>query len=111
MEKRYCKKCGRPLDHDDIEYCKGCYDYKNGRMHEEKIVENERLDKSNGLGTALKVISAIEIIVGIIAGIILFEDEFTIGLTVIIATIVSGLLVAGIGEIIQLLEDIKNKKE
>ncbi len=96
MEKRYCEKCGRPLDHDDKEYCKGCYDYKNDCMYEQEEQEDESIYRNNGLGIALKFIGAIEIIVGVIAGIMLFEDEFAVGLTVIAVTIVSGLLVAGI---------------
>lgn len=110
MEKRYCKKCGRPLDHDDKEYCKGCYDYDNKELYvQNDDKEDSYTNRSNGLATALKFVAMIEIIVGVIAGIVLFENEFFIGMSVLIATVVSGLLIAGVGEIIQLLEDIKNK--
>ena len=75
-------------------------------------IENNNFNndiKINGISLALKVIGVISIIAGLITGFILFEDEFFIGLAILIGSVITGTLILGVGEIIQLLEDIKNK--
>lgn len=114
MEKRYCKRCSRPLDWNDNEYCKGCLeDINNGVPYEEiqKKIQEENKNYPNAVANIIKVIAIIGAIIGIIYGCTLLDSSYTEGVAVvyIAVSIVSAIFIYALGEIIQLLEDIKNK--
>lgn len=65
----------------------------------------------NKIATIIKIISIVVAIAGVCIGISQFESYRTeeLGWIYIIVSIVSAVFVYALGEIIQLLEDIKNK--
>lgn len=69
--------------------------------------EEER--KTNFIAHRIKDIAIIIIIIGIIAGIIMCTIIGWIGILVTVGSIIPAIFIYGFGEIIQLLEDIKNK--
>lgn len=66
-------------------------------------------ESGNGVATALKTIAVIIYIVCGIAGLIGFIDSFVTGLVMLITGFVSGTMFLGFGEIIKLLQQIKDK--
>ena len=89
-------------------YCENCYEEIKGK----ETKSNTYNSPSNSVATILKVISTITFIIGIIIfifGIVSDEIELGIGIAVIISSFVGSVLLYAFGEIIQLLEDIKNK--
>lgn len=64
----------------------------------------------NRVAKLIKVISIISLIIGVIIGITQLDTYSILGITYIVISIISSIFVYGLGEIIQLLEDIKNKK-
>lgn len=120
MEKKICENCGRPLDRGDIKYCKLCVEDKDYYKNKEEIARNKEYysnNTSNSTATAVKIIGWLEIIGGVILGIILgnvFENrygDFNFGACVgaIAGSIITGVFILGFAEIIQLLQDIKDK--
>ena len=69
------------------------------------------LVKTNKIATIIKALSIVEVVIGVIFGIYAIDglnmDEGAI--VIIIASIISAIFTYALGEIIQLLEDIKNK--
>lgn len=105
-----CKKCDIEISalEDNLYsgYCENCYEDIYGK----KV--NNYINKNNGFASMLKFISIIIAVICIIAFIVeMVNDEIEIiaGIALIIATVMGTLFVYGFGEIIQLLEDIKNK--
>lgn len=85
---------------------------ENRTKEEKENVTNgtdESDNRNNGISIALKLIGIIEIVGGIISALSLLNYKFWLGLGILAGTIATGMLIMGIGEIIQLLEDIKNK--
>ena len=106
----HCKKCNTEIseleDKIYIGYCENCYDDIYGK----KV--NSYINKNNGFASMLKIISiiiAVICIIAFIAEMVNYEIEIIAGIALIIATVAGALFVYGFGEIIQLLEDIKNK--
>ena len=62
----------------------------------------------NSMAKAISIIGALTIAIGIIAGLLLFSIYIPYGLLCIFASIVTGLIILGFGEVINLLESIKN---
>lgn len=105
-----CKLCNKeisPLEDKLYSgYCENCYEDIYGK----KV--NSYINENNGFASMLKFISIIIAVICIIASIAeMVNDEIEIiaGIALIIATVAGALFVYGFGEIIQLLEDIKNK--
>lgn len=63
----------------------------------------------NKVAILLKIFSIIILIVGIIVGIIQLDTYSILGISYIIVSIILSIFIYGLGEIVQLLEDIKNK--
>lgn len=63
----------------------------------------------NKIAKSMKLVSIILLILGIIIGITQLDTYLVLGITYIVISIISSIFVYGFGEIIQLLEDIKNK--
>ncbi len=110
-----CKNCGAKLYKNNIEEGdkqtikkNSNVKVKNYNTYSDKFEGNH---SSNNTAVAVKVIARLEIIFGFILGIIL-RDTFGIGVCIstIIVSIVIGVFILGFGEIIQLLQDIKDKR-
>lgn len=114
MEKRYCKKCGRPLDRGDIDLCRGCVE-DNGQTYEEYREEHktEEYYTTNNVAGTIKGLAVISAILGIIASIIIgFSiDSFVTGLIGCVIAVLSVLLLYAIGEGLQILDDMKTNTE
>lgn len=69
------------------------------------------LVKTNKIATIIKALSIVEVVIGVIFGLYAIDglnmDEGAV--IIIIASIISAVFIYALGEIIQLLEDIKNK--
>lgn len=113
-----CKKCSKKISEEEAKsyngYCENCY--KEFEMVQPKIkkhgsnIKND-YDNYNVVARIIKVISIIIVLIGFIYGAIMSEDWETekLVLPIIIGSIVFSVFIYGYGEIIQLLEDIKNK--
>ena len=121
MEKiektKQCKECCRDITEDDYNaydgYCKICYKDKTEVLEQRKSYnqEEEPVNTSrNKIAILIKIIAIIVVIAGICIGIGQFEPYRTeeLGWIYIIVSIISAVFVYALGEIIQLLEDIKN---
>ena len=108
-----CKECCRDISADEYRknagYCEKCFSNFIEPKLDETTTTNEE-DKI--INTSAKCIKVIAIMIGIIcfiAGLAYIDDDSNFGLTLIIISIISSIFIYGFGEIIQLLEDIKNK--
>lgn len=67
---------------------------------------NIQNSNKNSVASIVKGLAILETIIGIIIGFITIEE---FGIPVIVASVISAIFIYALGEIIQLLEDIKNK--
>lgn len=76
---------------------------------EEKNEKQKR--KINNVAFAIKTISVLLIIIGIVGGCLMIALSISQmgGISYIIGSIIAGILMYAIGEFLQLIEDIKNK--
>lgn len=121
MEKRYCKKCGRPLDRGDVDYCRGCIEEENEESYlEYKNQGNDQKENSytNTVASDFKVWSRNVNAIGIFIAIILLvfsisnsmnETTFVIAFFVYCSFKATSLLLLAIAEIIQKLQNIEDK--
>lgn len=107
MEKRYCKKCGRPLDKGDIDYCRGCTN------HENKVQKTTYTNMvANDFNIWSRNVNGIGIIISIIVIAYAFYSKILTFL--IVAFFVyccfkaTSLLLLAVAEIIQKLQNIEN---
>ena len=121
---KQCKECCKDIPEEEYNshkgYCKSCY---NDRYNIEKAKRqfnktddnntnyNEEDEKStnNIVAKVIKIIAILNAIAGIILGLVGIEDFEVYAVVFIVAIIISSSFIYAIGEIIQLLEDIKNK--
>lgn len=121
-----CKECCKDISAYDYRknagYCKKCYsknineDYtynadKKEETHYKYNNEYNNISKTRNINTIakfIKVLAIIEGIIGFIVGLI-SENSLMIGLLYISISVISAMFIYGFGEMIQLLEDIKNK--
>lgn len=101
-----CKNCGAKLYRGGLEE-KG----QNRVKGQNNEYSGNYYRKGNKVALIIKIISVIASIIGIIASLTLFGSSYTEDLAIIylIVSIVGGIFSYALGEIIQLLEDIKNK--
>lgn len=112
-EQKHCKECCREITEEEAEqyegYCRKCYTLEKQYREE----DNDKMKNGeNRVATIIKVISIIGAIIGVCFGFSQFDsynDTQVLGITIIVASVVSAIFVYALGEIIQLLEDIKNK--
>lgn len=109
---KQCKECCRDISREESEqyngYCKKCYKIiKEDDENNKTVNKNEK----NIAASIIKAISIIGAIISVIYGLNLLGSytTSTIGFFVIIISIISAVFIYGLGEIIQLLEDIRNK--
>lgn len=67
---------------------------------------NVKTTITNSVANIIKALAILEVIIAIVVGLITIEE---FGILVIIGSIISAIFIYALGEIIQLLEDIKNK--
>ena len=126
-----CKSCGAKLYKNNTNHLITLYTFKNNTTRNSKNEEknynykenyNTNMDSTeiNKMAKMLRVIAVIEIICGFIVGVAL-GDTFGVGyygydfnwglcIGIIVASFISGIFVLGFAEVIQLLQDIKDKK-
>lgn len=63
----------------------------------------------NNIAKIIKVIAILEAISGLILGLMLIKEIETMSIIIIVVGFISAVFIYALGEIIQLLEDIKNK--
>ncbi len=99
-----CKKCGKECMENELVngFCKECIDKYGENSEELRDVENR-------IARIIKILVGIIIVLGIICMIISFSYDIIYTVIIILSTFISALLLRAIAEIIQLLEDIKNK--
>lgn len=114
MEKRYCKKCGRPLDRGDIDLCRGCIEL-DGQPYEEHREEQKKEEyyTSNNVAGAIKGLAVTIAVIGIIASVIIGLDSENIIIAIVgsIISVLSVLLLYAVGEGLQILDDMKRNTE
>jgi ribosomal protein S27AE len=146
VEKRYCKKCGRPLDIGDIDCCKGCTEEQNkenyiticpkcgqknhinrttckscgAELYGNKVKQtqsfsnsNENYYTENTVASIIKGIAILLAIIGIIASICIagMTENIVIGIVGSIISILSVLLLYAVGEIIEIMHDVRTNSE
>ncbi len=124
-----CKKCGKELTQEMIKanLCWSCGDIidksavdeeiSNTTAEEDnKIYENNASNSSNLIGSVLQFLGVIILIVGTIGSFNLadnggYRNSFVFSQFAIyeFVTVISGFMVIGLGQIIQLLHNINNK--
>ena len=95
-----CKKCGKECMESELTdgYCSDCV-----------VNSNKLSNKENSLARAIKMSVAFIIFLGCLSGLIAVINNWVVGISIFIATLVVAFSLRVIAEIIQLLEDIKNK--
>lgn len=111
-----CKKCGTTLSEEDecfLGYCEKCYNqvYDGDKEYNTSNTSYEYDNRNiNSVARIIKILAIISAVISIIGGIFFFGDsEPGMGIVCLIGGIISSIFVYSLGEIIQLLEDIKNK--
>ena len=115
-----CKECCRDITEEEYKkydgYCKNCYINRES-IEEEREIYNDSTEEEtvyddgiNKIAKTIKIIAITLAVLSIIASLILREKLGIILLIAsIIVSIISSIFIYALGEIIQLLEDIKNK--
>ena len=126
-----CPKCGKDVSHSAT-MCYGCgYNLKDhfDQLRKQEQAKRERAQRisdalqkdvqpvskgntessssaSSTVGTAIKIVSVITLVLCVIGSLVVIGESFAIGLAILIMSILFGLLSFGIGEIICLLQEI-----
>ena len=127
-----CPNCGKKLE-EDVEFCYFCGselsenavesiirgENSNVKANAEVYIEEteEAYEDENkasyaadsAVGKAIKALSVIFIILGVIGSLIIMGESFVTGLAVLLVSLLTGLLAYGIGEIVALLTSINHK--
>ena len=116
-----CKECCKDISEDEYNsqkgYCKSCYQdrynienkkrqYNQGATQTTNYGEEKT---TNTVAKIIKIIAILEAISGIILGLMYIEDLEVMAVVIMVVGIISAVFIYAIGEIIQLMEDIKNK--
>ena len=110
-----CKKCNKTITKIEAEtnkgFCTKCYLLGKDQNVNSNIDTYESKSKSNIISIIIKLMAIVGGIIGVIFGFSLLDSykQEGIAIPMIITSIVSTIFIYGFGEIIQLLEDIKNK--
>lgn len=114
-EQEFCKECCREITKSEAEankgFCTKCYLMRKKEYSNNNISNYSNELRTNIVARIIKVIALIGGIIGVIFGFTLLDSYSSeeLAFPIIIASIVSAIFVYALGEIIQLLEDIKNK--
>lgn len=105
-----CKNCGAKLYNNDNE--KHTNTQKKITSSNDKDYQEKPkyiCTKTNAVAQIIKVIAIIEVIVVVIVGLVSMEYLETMSVVIIVAGVISAVFIYALGEIIQLLQDIKDK--
>ena len=99
-----CKKCSKECMESELidGYCSDC-------IKKYGINSNEIHHKENHLAKSIKSSIVIIMVLGCISAFIAVINNWVVGISIFIATLAAAFSFLVIAEIIQLLEDIKNK--
>ena len=99
-----CKKCGKECMESELVngFCSDCIKQYGENSQELKSIDNR-------IANIFKILVFIIALIGIILAIWGFTINIFTGILVLISTFLIALMFRAIAEIIQLLEDIKNK--
>ncbi len=99
-----CKKCGKECMESELKngFCEECLKKYGKNPQELKLV-------NNNIANTLKILVYIIIIIGIILAIVSCTINLIYGILIFVSALLSALFLRALAEIIQLLEDIKNK--
>ncbi len=99
-----CKKCSKECMESELTngFCSDC-------IQKYGLTSEEIHYKKNHLAGIIKSLVIVIIVLGCILGFVGIVLNIAIGIAIFVATFISALLFSSIAEIIQLLEDIKNK--
>ena len=119
-----CKKCGKEYPENELMkgICYDCFEEKQNQSEVSKVIEeikeethytnSQKSERNiNGLSSAYHGLSSICFLLSIILAFIfaMIFQEFIVSASVFVAFIFIGLFLQTSSEILQLLEDIKNK--
>lgn len=117
-----CKNCGAKLYNNDNEKHTNTQKKitsSNDKDYQKKTTSSNDKDyqekpkyictKTNAVAQIIKVIAIIEAIVIVIVGLVSMEYLETMSVVIIVAGVISAVFIYALGEIIQLLQDIKDK--
>lgn len=99
-----CKKCGKECMESELTngFCEDCLKKYGENSQELKFV-------NNNIANTFKILVYIIIVIGVILAIVGCTLNLIYGILIFVSTLLSALFLRAIAEIIQLLEDIKNK--
>ncbi len=119
---KQCKECCKDISESEYNshkgYCKSCYADRNNIERAKRNFNNDTSEqveyesntsKTNTVAKIIKTIAIIEGIAGIILGLATMGNLELLSIAIMVAGFISAVFIYAIGEIIQLLEDIKNK--
>ena len=106
-----CKNCGHLLYNNTQEKNETSSSTAKKRIREKEILKNqyEYNKSSNKVATIIKTIAIILAIICTIMGLLAIDELKSLSIVIILTGVISAIFVYALGEIIQLLEDIKNK--
>lgn len=120
--KKQCKECCRDISEEEYNrykgYCRNCYSDRNNIESAKRNFNNDTSEqieyesdapKTNTVAKMIKVIAILEGVAGIILGLGCIEDLELYSVVIMVAGFISAVFIYSIGEIIQLLQDIKDK--
>lgn len=101
-----CKKCKKECMESELidGFCSNCIEkYKNNKEELNKI--------ENRIGKKLRIVSIVIVVLFVFYGLILIivDKDTILAISLIISSLFLGFFTRALAEIIQLLEDIKNK--
>lgn len=110
----YCMKCGKeipanaPNKYYYSKLCANCYEERQTEVRQQTTRVGRK--RTNGVAITLMILAILTWVFCGLAGIgYCFGSYLEIGIPILIAGFIGGTFVYAFGEIIQLLEDIKNK--
>lgn len=77
-----------------------------------RVLKNEGLQSrqaENKVPSILRIISGLQIVIGIIAGLFCIKNSFIVGVTIIITSVVGSIFIIAFSQVIDLLQEIANK--
>lgn len=100
-----CPKCGKPLDNEIVGTKEAFTSFK-----ENNIEKSKKLNTISNCSSGISLVAIAIVIAGIVFAIFYFtKSETTIGVMMIVSTIILTSLLLGIANIIELLYSINNK--
>ncbi len=113
-----CKECCKDIAKEEYNshkgYCKSCYEDRynienNKKQFNQSITNYEEEKTTNAVAKIIKILAILNAIASIILGLVNIENFEIYAILFIVVGIISSLFFYSLGEIIQLLQDIKNK--